>query len=292
MGGELAKAICHVMAAAAYIPQTGKNSFHNYSYASDADLLLILQPAMIAAGLALVPHDIDIQTVEHSPDRKGKPVWRSDLVVTWMLIHISGESMIVKAPGCGVDGEDKGAYKAMTGALKYALRHLFLVPTGNDPERTRQAQEVPPVVQGPIEPPEWLLANLEDKGWDRATVKEDLRDFAFFAMAPGKGFDPWALNDERLQGLPAWLAGSTDTLDAWMGWREDIDKLLGGLKLTYLDLGRYRASRKLPKASRLCQADRTLLLEDLRGGGIEGVVDWVNDRRGSVLTRDGVEGVS
>ncbi len=135
---ELTKAVCAVMAAVRYVPETGRNQFHRYSYASDEDLLTVLQPAMAANGLALIPSRTDVRTVEHSPDGKGKAQWRTEVVVTYRLLHTSGESVEVQAPGCGIDGEDKGAYKAMTGALKYALRHTFLVPTGQDAERAAE----------------------------------------------------------------------------------------------------------------------------------------------------------
>lgn len=135
---ELAKALCAVMARVRYVPETGKNTFHRYSYASDEDLLTVLQPAMAEVGLAMIPERVDVKTVEHSPDGKGKPQWRTEVLVTYALLHASGECRTVQAPGCGIDGEDKGVYKAMTGALKYALRHTFLVPTGEDAERHRE----------------------------------------------------------------------------------------------------------------------------------------------------------
>ena len=134
--GQLTAAICCVMADVRYVLQTGRNDFHRYSYASDADLLRELQPAMARHGLSMVPKVVQSSTVEHSPDRKGKPQWRTDLVVEYTLSHVGGASRQVMAPGCGIDGEDKGAYKAMTGALKYALRHTFMVPTGDDAERS------------------------------------------------------------------------------------------------------------------------------------------------------------
>ncbi len=139
----LAAAVCSVMAAVRYVRQTGHNEIHRYRYASDEDLLAALQPAMAEAGLALLPIHVESTTIEHSPDRKGKTQWRTDLVVSYRLMHVSGESIELQAPGCGIDGEDKGAYKAMTGALKYVLRHTFLVPTGDDAERARQAQRDP-----------------------------------------------------------------------------------------------------------------------------------------------------
>jgi hypothetical protein len=43
--------------------------------------------------------------------------------------------------GCGSDKGDKGAYKAITGALKYALTSTFLIETGDDPEKEDRQPE-------------------------------------------------------------------------------------------------------------------------------------------------------
>ena len=59
--------------------------------------------------------------------------------------------MTVKVAGEGLDTGDKAPYKAMTGALKYALLQSFLLATGDNPEnepaqshyaRSRQSQTV------------------------------------------------------------------------------------------------------------------------------------------------------
>jgi hypothetical protein len=49
----------------------------------------------------------------------------------------SGEEIIAKVAGQGLDPGDKAPYKAMTGALKYALLQSFLLATGDDPEDER-----------------------------------------------------------------------------------------------------------------------------------------------------------
>jgi hypothetical protein len=49
----------------------------------------------------------------------------------------SGEELTVRVPGEGADPGDKAPYKAMTGALKYALLQSFLLATGDDPEDER-----------------------------------------------------------------------------------------------------------------------------------------------------------
>jgi len=46
-------------------------------------------------------------------------------------MHESGESKEISGYGHGVDPQDKGAGKATTYALKYALLYTFLVPTGS-----------------------------------------------------------------------------------------------------------------------------------------------------------------
>ena len=123
----LASAICAVMQSVGYVQKTGNNTHHRYRYASDADLLRALQPAMAEHGLAMWPCHVE----RHDSDTM------CHLVVTYELRHTSGETACIMVPGSGSatkGSEDKGAYKAMTGAYKYALRQLFAVPTGDDPE--------------------------------------------------------------------------------------------------------------------------------------------------------------
>lgn len=145
--GKLAAAICEVMAAVPYIQQTGHNKHGRYHYASDADLMSALQPAMVDAGLALVPTGAFCEMSEHSPTKANAAQWRADLIQTFTLLHTSGESIDIQTVGCGTDGQDKAPYMAMTGAIKYALRQLFLVPTGEDAEhdagRSNGGQKAP-----------------------------------------------------------------------------------------------------------------------------------------------------
>jgi len=49
----------------------------------------------------------------------------------------SDEEIVAKVAGQGLDSGDKAPYKAMTGALKYALLQSFLLATGDDPEDER-----------------------------------------------------------------------------------------------------------------------------------------------------------
>ena len=60
-------------------------------------------------------------------------VARVVMAYTFMDVD-TAEEITVKVAGEGLDAGDKAPYKAMTGALKYALLQSFLLATGDDPE--------------------------------------------------------------------------------------------------------------------------------------------------------------
>jgi len=148
--GQLAAAVAAVMASYRGVEKSGVNSFHRYKYASDADLLWTLKPAMAANGLAFVLVNWEIVRESEAKTKGGGAERLVDLAVTYRLIHKSGEYLTIKAPGSGQDPGDKALYKAMTGAFKYALRQTFAVPTGDDPERDEVArvETLRPVASG------------------------------------------------------------------------------------------------------------------------------------------------
>jgi hypothetical protein len=136
MSAKIAAALHKVMQSCGYVQKTGKNAFNGYKYAGEADLLKELRPAMVDAGLILLPSVKDVSP----PDEHGNVT----VVVEYTLAHESGEIWPEKitAAGCGNDMSpksgrigDKGVYKALTGANKYLLFKLFQIETGDDPER-------------------------------------------------------------------------------------------------------------------------------------------------------------
>lgn len=133
--GALAAAVCAVMADVPAVAETGVNAFHKYRYASDEDLLRALQPAMARHGLALMPVSTTPTWTVAGRTKAGAEQIRTDVVVTYRLLHRDGGWLDLQSVGSGIDGEDKGAYKALTGAYKYVLRQTFAVPTGEDAEK-------------------------------------------------------------------------------------------------------------------------------------------------------------
>ena len=133
----IATAINEVMKEVDYVQKTGTNDCHKYRYASEADVLESLRPAMVKHGLVLIPSVQQVSTI----DAYGN----TNVSINYTLIHTSGAvwPQPILAAGCGGDKNkngvgDKGVYKAITGANKYVLFKLFQIETGDaEPEDTR-----------------------------------------------------------------------------------------------------------------------------------------------------------
>jgi len=144
MSAKIATALHEVMSKVGYVQKTGKNQFHGYRYAGEADLLEKLRPAMVEAGLLLIPSAKSAS----APDQHGN----INVEIEYTLVHKDGDVWPEKiiALGCGNDMSpktqrigDKGLYKALTGANKYLLFKLFQIETGDDPEQDEH-QAAPP----------------------------------------------------------------------------------------------------------------------------------------------------
>lgn len=128
-------ALHEVMEKVTHAPKDGKNDFHNYPYATEYGLLKSLRPAMVEAGLMLIPSC----THRSEIDEHGN----IHVSIDYTLAHKSGAVWPEKITGygCGNDKAkngkvgDKGIYKAITGANKYVLFKVFHIPTGDDPEK-------------------------------------------------------------------------------------------------------------------------------------------------------------
>jgi ERF superfamily protein len=117
-----------------YVQKRGHNERHNYSYVTAADLAGSVGDILAELGVVVIPQlqSISTETPRSSSERIARIVMNYRFVDTK-----SGEELTVRVAGEGADAGDKAPYKAMTGALKYALLQSFLLATGDDPEDER-----------------------------------------------------------------------------------------------------------------------------------------------------------
>jgi len=103
-----------------------------YSYLSDAKLTKELHNSFAKHGLIMYPERVDIIRDEGIPKSVGRSI---AIKVIFKLVDTeTGEQLPIEVIGEGIDSGDKGYYKAMTGARKYALRLAFLLSTSDDPD--------------------------------------------------------------------------------------------------------------------------------------------------------------
>lgn len=136
---QIAAAIIAVMKAVKGIDKTMTVGTGNSSYKGvpDQEVKKIIGEAMAKHGLAILPIGVQAKTevsrwTETSSQygEKQKQSVFTEVNTRYMLLHESGQSIILEGYGHGVDAQDKGAGKATTYALKYTLLYSFLVPTG------------------------------------------------------------------------------------------------------------------------------------------------------------------
>lgn len=112
---------------------TGANQ---YKGVADQEVKKIIGAAMVKNGLAIIPLSTETKTQvdrweeETQYGKKQKQSVFTEVETSYLLMHTSGEYLTISGYGHGVDTQDKGAGKATTYALKYALLYTFMVPTG------------------------------------------------------------------------------------------------------------------------------------------------------------------
>ena len=138
---KLAKKFVEVMRECSYIAKTGSNNFHNYKYATSADVLGKVNASLTKHGIASIvtPSLLNVQEVTTA---KGNTERLATVEVSITLIDSeSGESFAIKGLGSGQDAGDKAMAKAQTMALKYCYMASLAIATGDDPEADSKTDE-------------------------------------------------------------------------------------------------------------------------------------------------------
>jgi len=138
---SLVKKLVEVMKQVKYIQKTGFNDFHRYKYAQEADVSEKVREVLAEQNVVMIPN-VKTHTVREHINAKGKTEYIVTVEVEFTFIDgDTGETITFTMYGEGQDAGDKGTYKAITGAQKYALMKAFMIPTGDDPEADKGVDE-------------------------------------------------------------------------------------------------------------------------------------------------------
>jgi ERF superfamily len=134
---NLRQKLAEVRRRIGYIQKRGFNERNNYSYVTAADLAGAVGDILAELGVVIIPC-LESITYEPNPSGRAEVARSAQVVMSYTFTDVdTGEAITAKVAGQGLDSGDKAPYKAMTGALKYALLQSFLLATGDDPEEER-----------------------------------------------------------------------------------------------------------------------------------------------------------
>jgi len=150
---KLAAKLAEIMGEIGRIAKGGTNSAQGYKYVMASQVADAVREKLAAHNVIMLPVGADVVESTRTPSEKQSLL---TIRFTWRFIDgDSGETLDFQSVGTGADSGDKAAYKATTGAIKYALLTAFLIPTGDDPENdaalTNAAKEIFGDVVKPVE---------------------------------------------------------------------------------------------------------------------------------------------
>lgn len=134
-GKKLRQKLLAIMGEVSYIQKDKRNEFHKYSYASEAAIKMQCHAALVKHGILFKVSQSSLQEREIVTSKGNKETVTTIHHVYEFIDVETGEREAGEFYGSGCDGADKGCYKATTGAIKYILTSMFLIPTGDDPEK-------------------------------------------------------------------------------------------------------------------------------------------------------------
>jgi len=206
---NIAKSIIAVMSIVKGIEKTMTIGTGNSSYKGvpDQEVKKIIGDAMAANGLCILPVGVSAKThIDRWEEQtqygaKSKQSVFTEVNTKYLLLHESGESIELEGYGHGIDSQDKGAGKATTYALKYALLYAFLVPTGkiDDADNTHSNDIQPPAPKWRIDLDAAILKISKCNNVDELTLLKETLDKAIYTHADFKA----AAKDRYNQVKPA-----------------------------------------------------------------------------------------
>jgi hypothetical protein len=126
--------IANVMGGLDRVPKSGYNKKFEYYYVTESDVVGAVRPLMAKEGLVMMP---SIKSYQQSDlATKYSTMYMGTIEIEWIVRDTESYEMIkFTMIGKGTDNLEKDIYKAISGNKKYALISLFLIDSGDDPER-------------------------------------------------------------------------------------------------------------------------------------------------------------
>ena len=136
---KLAVALNKAMQQANYVQK--EDGGYQGKYISEAALVDEVRPALVDNGLMVIPAVVKRMDYDSYNNAKGTMMHRVDIVMTYKLVHVSGQWLDMEIAGSDADSGSKATTKALTYAHKALLRQLFTIRSGDDKKPAELLQE-------------------------------------------------------------------------------------------------------------------------------------------------------
>ena len=193
--------------------ETGKGK--GYKALTDEKVLGAVRPALVSAGLVILPVKMDQQRTDEQVkayDGSTKTNRITDVSVTYRIINVEDPKDYVEvvSAGTGVDTQDKGIGKAMTYAKKYAILNSFLIPSGEDTDQISSDKYTEQLMGTPAQPtePEQPQQPTGDRKITVATIITLAAKYGKASVINENGYNGRAwdtLTGDELAKLKMWL---------------------------------------------------------------------------------------
>lgn len=158
-----------VMKEVRSLKKRGHNSEQGYAYVTEADTVTALRRALVKRDVLVIPRVLN-------QSQQGFLVM---VTMTFTFVDVdTNETLVCEWAGAASDKHDKAIWKAITGAQKYLLLKLFMIPTFDDPERDSPSHESTVAVSAPESPV--LIDSVTTKGRTSTLKLSDGRKVVVF----------------------------------------------------------------------------------------------------------------
>ena len=136
----ISKAMLEAQKNMGLVGKTSQNKFDNYKYANLEDYYKVCRGIFHEHGVFITESVETQHELDGRKTKKGEDQYGAAIRLVLRLTHSSGQWIEISSVGEGQDRGDKGTYKAITGARKYAIAMAANLVTSDDPEKDDPSQ--------------------------------------------------------------------------------------------------------------------------------------------------------
>jgi hypothetical protein len=206
-------AMLAAMEAIGAIGKGRKNPQQGYSFRGIDDVLNNLQPALIKAGVFVIPRMSMLNREERQTKAGGTMIYTTVRGEYDFISAEDGSKVTACTYGEGMDTSDKSTNKAMSAALKYAIIQAFSIPTEELIDSEKDHIEPAPKAQKPV------TVQSQDDGLRHAEPQAETHDVT------GKEYEATTAQKKKMYAMATDKFGSKEAALEFIKWAKGDEEI-------------------------------------------------------------------